>query len=56
VRFDNAEALDKGRQLTLSHLRVGIVGTKHHLNLAERELEELLARDAREGTRGKARS
>jgi len=46
VRFDNADEIEKGRQLTLSHLRVGIVGTKHHLNLRERELEELLARDA----------
>ena len=26
VRFDNADDLDTGRQLTLSHLRVGIVG------------------------------
>lgn len=42
VRFDNADDLDKGRQLTLSHLRVGIVGTKYHLNLRERELDELV--------------
>lgn len=42
VRFDNADDLDKGRQLTLSHLRVGIVGTKYHLNLKERELDELV--------------
>ena len=41
VRFDNADEIEKGRQLTLSHLRVGIVGTKYHLNLQERELEEL---------------
>ena len=45
VRFDNADQIEKGRQLTLSHLRVGIVGTKYHLNLKERELEELLNRD-----------
>jgi cyanophycinase-like exopeptidase len=44
VRFDNADQIEKGRQLTLSHLRVGIVGTKYHLNLRERELEELLER------------
>jgi cyanophycinase len=44
VRFDNADDIQKGRQLTLSHLRVGIVGTKYHLNLQERELEELLQR------------
>ena len=42
VRFDNADDLDKGRQLTLSHLRVGIVGTRYHLNLRERELGELV--------------
>ena len=43
VRFDNADDLDRGRQLTLSHLRVGIVGTHYHLNLHERELEVLVA-------------
>jgi cyanophycinase len=43
VRFDNAADLDKGRQLTFSHLRVGIVGTHYHLNLQERELEVLVA-------------
>lgn len=43
VRFDNADDLETGRQLTLSHLRVGIVGTHHHLNLQERELEVLVA-------------
>jgi cyanophycinase len=42
VRFDNADEIEKGRQLTLSHLRVGIVGTKYHLNLRERELEVLV--------------
>jgi cyanophycinase len=45
VRFDNADDIEKGRQLTLSHLRVGIVGTKYHLNLQARELEELIQRD-----------
>lgn len=45
VRFDNAGDLSKGRQLTLSHLRVGIIGTKYHLNLRERELQELVAGD-----------
>ena len=43
VRFDNASDLDKGRQLTLSHLRVGIVGTKYHLNLCKRDLDELVS-------------
>ena len=43
VRFDNADDLEKGRQLTFSHLRVGIVGTRYHLNLVERELEVLVS-------------
>jgi len=42
VRFDNADDLEKGRQLTLSHLRVGIVGTNYRLDLRERELEVLV--------------
>lgn len=42
VRFDNADDLEQGRQLTLSHLRVGIVGSHHHLNLARRELQVLV--------------
>ncbi|MDB4882534.1 MAG: cyanophycinase, partial [Gemmatimonadetes bacterium] len=46
VRFDNAGDLDKGRQLTLSHLRVGIVGTNYQLNLRERELEVLVQGEA----------
>lgn len=43
VRFDNAADLEKGRQLTLSHLRVGLVGTHYHLNLGARELDELVS-------------
>src|SRR3712207_8039073 len=46
VRFDNAGDLEKGRQLTLSHLRVGIVGTRYHLNLRERDLDELVTGEA----------
>jgi cyanophycinase len=42
VRFDNAEEVTKGRQLTLSSLRVGIVGTGYTFNLRRRELEALL--------------
>ena len=42
VRFDNADDIEKGRQLTISHLRVGIVGTKYHLDLKARELGEIL--------------
>jgi cyanophycinase len=43
VRFDNAGDLDRGRQLTLSHLRVGIVGTHYHLDLRARDLRELVS-------------
>ena len=46
VRFDNADDLERGRQLTLSHLRVGIVGTYYQLNLRERELEVLVQGEA----------
>jgi cyanophycinase len=42
VRYDNARDLEKGRQLTLSHLRLGIVGTHHRLDLGARELCEAL--------------
>jgi cyanophycinase len=46
VRFDNADDLEQGRQLTLSHLRVGIVGTHYVLNLRERELGVLVQGEA----------
>ncbi|MBA3342996.1 MAG: cyanophycinase [Gemmatimonadaceae bacterium] len=42
VQFDNAEEVTKGRQLTLSSLRVGMIGTGYTFNLRERELEALL--------------
>ena len=42
VRFDNAEGIERGRQLTVSSLRVGIVGTDYSLDLERRELEILL--------------
>lgn len=42
VKFDNADEVTKGRQLTLSSLRVGIVGTGYTFNLRHRELEALL--------------
>lgn len=45
VRFDNADDIEKGRQLTISHLRVGIVGTKYHLDLRSRELTELVVQE-----------
>src|SRR4051812_15480636 len=52
VRFDNAGDLEVGRQLTLSHLRVGIVGTHYHLNLMERELEMLVTGESNPHTLG----
>lgn len=45
VRYDNAGSLETGRQLTISHLRVGIVGTGHHLDLVRREVAELRDED-----------
>jgi cyanophycinase len=48
VRFDNAdECMGNGHPLTLSYLRVGIVGAPYALNLRERELEVIVQR--REG-------
>ena len=42
VRFDNADECMEGKPLTLSYLRVGIVGAGYSLNLRERELEVLV--------------
>jgi len=42
VRFDNADECMSGAPLTLSYLRVGIVGAGYTFNLRERELEVLL--------------
>jgi len=51
VRFDNADACMEGVPLTLSYLRVGIVGAGYTFNLRERELETLLeARTANTAT------
>jgi len=53
VRFDNADECRRtGVPLTLSYLRVGIVGAGYTLNLRERELENILEcrRDAAETT------
>ena len=53
VRFDNADQVRReGVPLTLSYLRVGIVGAGYTLNLRERELENILEcrRDAEETT------
>jgi len=46
VRFDNASQVKKGGELTLSHLRVGLVGTGQRFDLEARELEVLVLRDA----------
>jgi cyanophycinase len=48
VRFDNAEEAKKGAPLTLSYLRVGIVGAGYPFDLRERELEVLLGAEQRE--------
>ena len=49
VRFDNADECGvHGRALTLSYLRVGIVGAGYTLNLRERELEALVQARAHE--------
>jgi cyanophycinase len=42
VRFDNASQVKKGGELTLSHLRVGLVGTGQRFDLEARELEALV--------------
>lgn len=42
VRFDNADECMHGTPLTLSYLRVGIVGAGYSFNLRERELEVLV--------------
>jgi cyanophycinase len=45
VRYDNASRVTKGGELTLSHLRVGLVGTGHKFDLRLRELVALLRTD-----------
>ncbi len=42
VRYNNASDVTKGPELTISSLRVGIVGTGQKFNLRKRELEALL--------------
>lgn len=42
VRFDNADECMAGKPLTLSYLRVGIVGAGYQFNLRDRELEILV--------------
>ncbi|HEX6750022.1 MAG TPA: cyanophycinase [Longimicrobium sp.] len=49
VRFDNADQCMDGCALTLSYLRVGIVGAGYTLNLRERELEVILQNRREQG-------
>lgn len=42
IRFDNADECMSGQPLTLSYLRVGIVGAGYEFNLRDRELEVLV--------------
>jgi cyanophycinase len=42
VSYDNASEITTGGQLTLSHLRVGLIGSGHRFDLERRELELLL--------------
>ena len=42
VRFDNADEIEKGRQITFSHMRVGVVGSGHVLDLRARELQAVV--------------
>jgi cyanophycinase len=43
VRFNNATDVTKGPELTISALRVGIVGTGQQFNLKKRELQAVLS-------------
>ena len=42
VRYDNADEIEKGKQITFSHMRVGVVGDGHVLDLRARELRALV--------------
>ena len=42
IRFDNADEVKEEGSLTLSYMRVGVVGNGYVLNLRERELETLV--------------
>jgi cyanophycinase len=43
VRFNNATEVTKGPELTISALRVGIIGTGQQFNLKRREVQALLS-------------
>jgi cyanophycinase len=47
MRFDDSDEVGLGKQRTMSHLRVGIVGPGHRLDLRERELAVLVDEGAR---------
>lgn len=49
IHFDNADDVKQGAQLTLSYLRVGIVGNGHVLNLRDRELDSLVREGSEDG-------
>ena len=55
VRYTNAEELEHGRQLTLSHLRLGIVGSHHHLDLEARDIAEAMRAEQGPGHRVQGR-
>ena len=42
VQFNNSAEVTKGPELTISALRVGIIGTGQRFNLKRREIEALL--------------
>ena len=47
VRYDNADEIEQGKQITFSHMRVGVVGSGHVLDLRARELHALVEGDHR---------
>ncbi|MFL5638427.1 MAG: cyanophycinase [Gemmatimonadaceae bacterium] len=46
VRYNNAPEVTKGHELTISALRVGIIGTGQQFNLKKREIQSLLSSPA----------
>jgi cyanophycinase len=56
VRFNNASDVTKGPELTISALRVGIVGTGQQFNLRKREVQALLSPSAAQDISARATS
>ena len=56
VRFNNASDVTKGPELTISALRVGIVGTGQQFNLKRREVVALLSPPAAKGIENRVTS